>query len=225
MKLPEAGDFIDIHTHGAKAIPGIFSIDNIMAHEGRTADDVSGFAFTYGIHPWFLNIDNSQQLIKNVNDIVGHTDLLAIGEAGFDKLRGPSMDIQHTAFKMQVLISEEIKKPVVVHCVKAWDELLPVHKKLQPEMPWLIHGFRGKYELAMQLLSKGMYLSFWFDFVMRPESSNLLRSLPPGRIFLETDGAEVDIRDIYRKVSDDLGLTVDELKSILHTNFKEFFNL
>ena len=68
-------------------------------------------------------------------------------------------------------------------------------------MPWLIHGFRGNVELAKQLLSKGMYLSFWFDFIIRPESSKLVRSLPKERIFLETDGADVDIRTIYEKVA------------------------
>ena len=61
-------------------------------------------------------------------------------------------------------------------------------------MPWLVHGFRGNMELASQLLSKGMYLSFWFDFVLRTESADLLRHLPVNRLFLETDGADVDIR-------------------------------
>ena len=82
-------------------------------------------------------------------------------------------------------------------------------------MPWLVHGFRGKPDLALQLISKGMYLSFWFDFVMRPESVPLLKSVPKERFFLETDGAEVDIREIYNKVSIDLGLTVDELKGMI----------
>ena len=94
----------------------------------------------------------------------GHPESIAIGEAGFDKLRGPSPELQRKVFEEQVAISEELKKPVVIHCVRAWDELLAVHKKLKPKMPWLIHGFRGNTELAAQLLSKGMYLSFWFDF-------------------------------------------------------------
>jgi TatD DNase family protein len=123
-----------------------------------------------------------------------------------------------------VVISEEIRKPLYIHCVRAWDELLPAHKKLRPKMPWLIHGFRGNRELAMQLLSKGMYLSFWFDFIIRPESSKLVRSLPKERIFLETDGADVDIRAIYDKVAADLGLQVDELKKVLLRNFTEFFS-
>jgi Tat protein secretion system quality control protein TatD with DNase activity len=58
---------------------------------------------------------------------------------------------------------------------------------------------------------------------LRPESSDLIKSLPSGKIFLETDGADVDIRDIYKKVAKDLNLSVDELKSIIITNFKEFF--
>ena len=92
-------------------------------------------------------------------------------------------------------------------------------------MPWLVHGFRGKPDLALQLISKGMYISFWFDFVMRPESARLIRSLPKERIFLETDGSGVDIRDIYNKVSADLEITIDELKSVINKNFKEFFKL
>ena len=121
------------------------------------------------------------------------------------------------------MISEEFRKPVIIHCVRAWDDLLKAHKKLKPKMPWLVHGFRGKPYLAQQIVSKGMYLSFWFDFVMRPESVPLLKSVPKERIFLETDGAEVDIRDIYKKVSMDLGIEIDLLKDQAHKNFIDFF--
>jgi TatD DNase family protein len=92
-------------------------------------------------------------------------------------------------------------------------------------MPWMIHGFRGSIEQAEQLLSKGFYLSFWFDFALRKESTQLFRSLPKDRIFLETDGADVDIRTIYKKVAKDLDMTVDELKANIHMNFNEFFDL
>jgi TatD DNase family protein len=90
-------------------------------------------------------------------------------------------------------------------------------------MPWMIHGFRGSVELAAQLISKGMYLSFWFDFVLRPESSGLIKSMPLDRIFLETDGAVVNIRDIYKKAANDLNLSVEELKAKILSNFFVFF--
>jgi len=223
MSLPETGDYINIHTHGALKTPDIFSVENIMAHEGRAPADVSGIAYTYGIHPWFLNNENHDQLIKSVKEISGDPRIFAIGEAGLDKLKGASPDLQISTFEEQIAISEERNKPLIIHCVRAWDELLASHKKLHPEMPWLVHGFRGSVELARQLLSKGVYLSFWFDFVLRAESADLFKSLPEDRIFLETDGADVDIRDIYKKVSKDMDIDVNELKSIILSNFKEFF--
>lgn len=223
MYLPQSRDYIDIHVHGGMPAPGIFVLESLMAHEEKLPADVPGIIYTYGIHPWFLNEDNHKQLINSVKNSINHPDIIAIGEAGFDRLKGPSIELQRIAFEEQIIISEEIRKPVVIHCVRAWDELLSVLKRLKPKMHWLIHGFRGNVELADQLLSKGMYLSFWFDFVLRPESKNLLRHVPADRIFLETDGAEVDIRKIYDKVAKDLDVSVDKLKSIVLSNFNEFF--
>ena len=224
MKYPLPGDYIDIHTHGSIVNTAVFAIENLMAHEDRTPGDIAEQPCTYGIHPWHLTRETLPRLTGFVHSAAASPNLVAIGEAGFDKLRGPDPETQTRAFEAQVIISEEIGKPLYIHCVRAWDELLPVHKRLRPKMPWLIHGFRGNAELARQLLSKGMYLSFWFDFVMRPESTKLIRSLPKNRIFLETDGADTDIRLIYGKVADDLDISVDELKKVLNKNFNEFFN-
>jgi TatD DNase family protein len=219
MHLPLNGDYIDIHVHGGTPAAGIFILESLMAHEEKVPVDKPGVAYTFGIHPWFLTEDNYIQQLNTVSNIAGNPEFIAIGEAGFDKLRGPSIPLQRKVFEEQIALSEELKKPVVIHCVRSWEELLSVQKKLKPKMTWLIHGFRGNAELAIQLLSKGMYLSFWFDFVLRPNAGTLLRQLPSGRIFLETDGADVDIRAIYKKVADDLGLSVAELKSIILENF------
>jgi TatD DNase family protein len=224
MIHPLPGDYIDIHTHGSGVTSGIYAVENLMAHEQRMPVDIPERPCTYGIHPWHLEDDTANRLTDLVKIAAPSGNLIAIGEAGFDKLRGPAMLTQARVFEEQVRISEEIKKPLYIHCVRAWDELLPVHKKIRPKMPWLIHGFRGNAELAGQLISKGIYLSFWFDFIIRPESSKLIRSLPEDRIFLETDGAEIDIGLIYRKVAEDLGKNVDELKSCILNNYNNFFN-
>ena len=223
MNLPQPGEYIDIHTHDAKPAEGIFAVENLMAHENLKPEKISTRAFTAGIHPWHLNENNREQLLEYVRNIAGNPDLIAFGEAGFDKLRGPSVELQKSTFTEQVKMADENQKPLVIHCVKSWDELLAAHKNLKPVTPWLVHGFRGKKELALQLIKRGMYLSFWFDFVLRPESADLLRFLPKERIFLETDGADVDIREIYKKVSNDLAVSVDDLKNIILVNFKVLF--
>jgi TatD DNase family protein len=225
MNFPSASDYIDIHTHDALPAPGIFSVDVLMAHEGREAGSLPGIAYTYGIHPWYLDENNHNRLIARVIKMAGNEQIIGIGEAGFDKIKGPSTELQRKTFEEHIYIAEEHKKPVVIHCVRAWDELFQVHKKLKPKMPWLVHGFRGKADLAQQLIAKGMYLSFWFDFILRPESTNLIKNLPVDRIFLETDGADVDIKDIYNTVSKDLSITVDKLKTTIFLNFNKLFKV
>jgi TatD DNase family protein len=223
MNLPSPGDYIDIHNHGGRPSPGHYSIENLMAHEEMIPDMTRGVSYTYGIHPWHLTEETIGEQLDRVISYAGHENVIAIGEAGFDRLKGPETGLQQRAFEEQVVISEKCSKPMFIHCVRGWDDLLAVHKKMRPSQPWIIHGFRGKKELALQLVSKGMYISFWFDFVLSPHSSSLVKSLPAERIFLETDGSGEDISTIYWKISEDLGISVGDLKKQIHSNFKDLF--
>ncbi len=225
MNLPLPGDFIDIHTHDANPVRGYFKIETLMAHEGKNPLDIKGIAYTAGIHPWNLSEGNKNQQIEFVKSTAADISVLAVGEAGFDKLRGPSFELQREVFYEQIVIAERLKKPVIIHCVRAWDELLNAHKTLKPLKPWLIHGFRGKKELASQLISRGMYISLWFEFALRNESANLVKYLPKDRLFIETDGADLDIREIYGKIAADMGTTTEKLKTIISDNFLRFFNI
>lgn len=223
MNLPLQDDFIDIHTHGASPSAGIFSVENLMAHEKRTPVNTRGVAFTAGIHPWHMDESNCGEQLDFIRETAASPLIIAIGEAGFDKLKGPSAELQRRIFEEQLEIAADVRKPVVIHCVRSWDELLRAHKQHKPSRPWMVHGFRGKKELGLQLVGYGMYISFWFDFIVRPEASELVRAIPKDRIFLETDGADTDIREIYRKVAGDLSLSVDELKKIIFDNYKRLF--
>ena len=225
MYYPQAGDYIDIHNHDSKPVRNVFIIDNLMAHERRLPDMNSGMNYSMGIHPWFLNETNRNTLMEFVRNNAHNDSVTAIGEAGYDKLKGPSIDLQRQVFEQQAELSEEVGKPLIIHNVKAWDELIASHKRIKPFMPWLIHGFRGKKELAMQLISRNMYISFWFGFVIRPEATKLIRSLPLDRIFLETDGSGTDIKNIYKKVSQDLQISVGELKNQILLNYFNIFKI
>ena len=225
MNLPEENDYIDIHTHGAYPLSGVFSVVTLMAHEKKEPQDVAGLSYTYGIHPWYLTKDNHNEQIMNVIRMSANPLIAAIGEAGFDKIKGPPPDLQRKVFEEQVYIAEEKEKPLIIHCVKAWDELTGVYKRMKPKMAWLIHGFHGKKDLALQLISKGFYLSLWSGFSIRPESTQLIQNLPVEKIFLETDGTGTDIKDIYTKVAGDLGMNTGELKKQLLNNFFVFFGI
>jgi TatD DNase family protein len=225
MNLPLSGDYINIHNHGSKSRKGVFSIENIMAHEERIPDIEPGLSYSIGIHPWHLSETNLKEHLGKVKEYAIFDNLMAVGETGFDRIRGPALDLQRKAFEEHVKISVEHSKPVFIHCVRAWDELLASHKRLKPTTPWMVHGFRGKKELALQLISRGMYISFWIEFILRPESAELLKNIPANRIFLETDGSDEDITDVYNKVAADLEISIDEMKSVILNNFITFFKL
>jgi TatD DNase family protein len=225
MNLPSEKDYIDIHNHGGGIPPeGIFTVENLIAAEERIPDFRARNAYSIGIHPWHLeNADYSSQL-KTVEKYAGHENIIALGEAGFDRLRGPSVDLQKKVFEEQAVLAARYSKPLFIHCVRAWEELISSHKAVKPVKPWIIHGFRGKPELAKQLVIRGMYISFWFEFIVRTEASVLVRSLPADRIFLETDGSGADIREIYRKVASDLHISENELVRQIYSNFMRVFS-
>lgn len=225
MYLPKPGDYIDIHTHDASPEAGIFKVETLMAHEAKQPSKAEGMTFTAGIHPWHIDETESLRQIGFVKAAASVPDIIAVGEAGFDKLRGPSIEIQRKFFDEQVKIANEFNKPVVIHCVRKWDELFAAYERLKPQTPWLVHGFRGKKELASQLFARGMFISIWFEFALRPESAELLRFLPGEKLFLETDGADVSIQDIFKKVAVDLTISTEELRSSVFDNFFRLFNV
>jgi TatD DNase family protein len=221
--LPEQGDYINIHDHGTLAVNGVFSVDNIMVHEGREPSVIKGVAFTIGAHPWHIEEENIDRLILKVKDFSTNLNVIAIGEAGLDKLRGPAFDIQICAFEQQAEMAESVDKPMYIHCVGAWDEILDEHKKLQPKVPWIIHGFKGKKELVTQLIDKGFYLSPFVEWAIRPESTEIIRAIPTDRLFLETDGFDIDIEPVYKVVADHLNISLLNLKENIYQNFMKIF--
>lgn len=225
MIKPDKYDFINIHDHGADPHDGVFTIENIMVHEERSPGDIPGIAYSCGAHPWNIEEGNIDEQIRKVRGYASLPNVIAVGEAGFDRMRGADEVLQEKAFIAQVEISEEMRKPLFIHCVKAWDELLGCHRKMQPKMKWIIHGFRGKPELAAQLLGKDFYLSPWVEWAIRPESAVTLKSITLNRLFLETDGFDIDIEPVYRVVAEHLEIDLVALKKQLWENFDSLFHL
>ena len=223
MTGPQKDDYINIHDHGASPQKGVFTLENIMVHEDKYPEEKEGIGYSCGAHPWYLEEESIEAQIGKVRQYSSLPGVIALGEAGFDRLRGAENSLQEKAFRAHVKISEEVKKPLFIHCVKGWDELLRCNKEMNPSMPWIIHGFRGKPGLAEQLLEKGFFLSPWVEWAMGPNSVETLKSIPVNRLFLETDGFDISIEQVYRAVAEHLGLEVQILKEHLLENFNSCF--
>ena len=174
--------------------------------------------FSAGIHPWYISNHDVETQFTVLHRLIGDYRLLAIGEAGLDKLTSTPMEEQQKIFKRQVEWSEEYELPLIIHCVKAMDELLAIRKKMNPLQPWVWHGFRGKAHQAKQLIDADFYLSFGVHY-----AEEALADVPVDRLFIESDESSFDIEDILQRVSLSRGVEAEELWNKLHENIASVF--
>ena len=170
---------LDIHTHVLPEEPGAALVCIGCGPLPRE----EGHWFCAGLHPWDVTEDFDKQLDK-LEKLLANPQVAAVGECGFDTLKGPSHELQEQAFVRQVRLSEQYAKPMILHVVRDFDSVIRLRRILKPVQPWLIHGFRGGPEQMNQLYSQGILVSFGLKH--NPES---LKSVPWDRLFVETDGA------------------------------------
>jgi TatD DNase family protein len=210
--------YYNIHAHFPSRHPGEITIRNRIIRgkeeKGKRKEE-AGF-FSAGIHPWY--IEDAAVQMKQLRDLAALPEVVAIGEAGLDKLAGTPLDIQQEIFAQQAHLAGELQKPFIIHCVKAWEELIAVKKQIKPETTWIIHGFRGKPDLAEQLIRQGFRLSFGAYF--NPGSLSIAY---PNHILTETDDKAIDIQRIYRQIASALHITEDELGKQVQKNVKSLF--
>lgn len=204
--------FYNIHTH--RRTEGVVSILNTYPDEYN--DDEQGFV-SCGFHPWHVD---GKETFDSLEYIVQQPNVVAIGETGFDVLKGPSMEIQRVSFEKHIELSERYEKPLIIHCVKAWDWLLASHRKCDPKQIWIIHGFRGKPELMKQLLDKKMKFSIGEKF-----NEETVKLVPSESLFCETDDSGLDIREIYKKIAQARNINLADLIEDVAKNVKSVFRL
>ena len=182
---------LDIHTHRLAPYPeGVISL--------RTFDSplTEGQLYSAGIHPWDTTDGPSDDALVRLEKLAGNGQIVMIGECGVDPAKGGPMFRQLQILKAQIDISERLKKPLILHCVKSADMIMGLKRDLNPSQPWIIHGFRGKPQQARQLTDKGIYLSFGEKF-----NADTVMAMPDDMILAETDESIHSITEIIGALS------------------------
>ena len=206
---------IDIHTHTLPTVAGKAIIS--VSPEAFSPEPSHWYAV--GIHPWDTDkITDFTAEMDKLKQIAHHPQVVAIGEVGLDTLHGATIPQQAAIFKAQATIAETFQKPLVIHLVKAVDELLVIHQHIHPSVPWIIHGFRGKQQLAQQLLKKGFYLSFGTLFNLEA-----MRSTPNNRLLIESDEREEDVEQHCQVLALARCQSNEELRQSLDENVQKLF--
>jgi TatD DNase family protein len=149
---------------------------------------------------------------------------LAVGECGLDKRIKIPFELQQTVFERQLLLAEQYQKPVVIHCVAAFQELIAIKKRLKISIPFVIHGYSKNEQLAKELVANGCYISFGKYLLRLPQLESVFRAMPNDRFFLETDTDEQTIQEVYALAAQYKGLSVAQIKELVNTNFRKVFD-
>lgn len=207
----------DVHSHGA---PKPFAICSLTPEQfcSHPQSDQSR-PCSVGIHPWYIDSDGTEQLEK-LKSIAPRPEVIAIGEAGLDSLRGPELPLQISLLKEQIRISEELRKPLVLHLVRAWPELMKLRREMQPSQPWILHGFRGKPTILRQLSDGPNQIYFSIGEKFNPRS---VAEIPADRLLLETDESTMPIEDILEKVAETRHISPEQLHQEIRSNILRIF--
>ncbi|QTE24523.1 TatD family hydrolase [Polaribacter cellanae] len=205
---------MDIHTHKKSSAENVFSIEN----KYPTSVDFS-LPFSMGMHPWFINKNKIEEELLIVEKQLQHKSCLALGECGLDKVTEADFELQEEVFRKQVRLSEKYNKPVIIHCVKAFQEIIEIKKEIKPRQKWILHGFNKNIQVAKSLLKNGILVSFGAAIIKNEKLQKVVLEIPLDALFLETDDSEVEIQEIYQKVANIKSIEVKELQKIIKENF------
>ena len=160
---------------------------------------------------------------SELEKIIQHQNCLAIGECGLDKVIDIDLKLQKKVFISQLDIAVKFQKPVIIHCIKAFDELIEICSTYHSKIPLIIHGFNKSQQLAKQLIDKGFYISLNHS-VFKKEGFDFC-IIPIEKLFLETDNQEsILIKEVYQKAADCFHIQTDDLKEKIYSNFTTLFN-
>jgi TatD DNase family protein len=179
--------------------------------------------FSAGLHPWHIGKVNPEACFQAIELAAKQRNMLAVGECGLDRAIPTDFKIQELYFKKQTDIAVKYSKPLIIHGVRAYSDLLKFKKENKSDIPWILHGYSGNRETTMNLIRNGFYFSIGGLLLKNEKKTELIRIIPGNRIFLETDDQDITIEQIYFLASQVLGSEDGLLTETIVNNFKTIF--
>lgn len=168
--------------------------------------------FSTGVHPWFLDIPAAD---------FSHPQCMAIGETGLDRLH-PYFERQKSSFIRHIKISQKLNKPLIIHSVRSYSDILEILKKESFKGRFLLHDYNGNQKITEEFLKWNAYFGIGRKiFQKRTTLYKNLESLPHSRILIETDDSSLSIEKLYEKAKGEIKISPFQIQK----NFHDFLNL
>ena len=178
--------YLDIHSHTQHSTVDTLVIRNQYPLTADTTEP-----FSVGIHPWF--IENWELQWEALVPLAKHPNCWAIGECGLDKNITTPLPLQQEIFLKHIQLAETLELPLIIHCVKAYSEVLHLRKITKTKQLWILHGFRKNLKVAEECIAHNIALSFGKPLTYSPQLQEVYKSISPEYRFFESDDEEMSI--------------------------------
>lgn len=212
--------YIDFHTHRLPSQDIIALRSYSVGVDNMPEPIVDAEHTTAGIHPWDIlriHINNAMDSLRQIN-------VVAIGEIGLDYTIATNRELQTEIFERQLNIAYLRSLPVVIHCVRAFEDVMRLLAKYKIRRA-VFHSFTGNKMQLKRVVDAGYYVS------LSPASLGSAKTVDAikitdgsyARMFLETDNSEQFITDIYERCAMLLNTSTELLKENIYRNYITFF--
>lgn len=214
--------FINIKTHLNAVADEVIIKD--LYQDFETVEKEKHLNFAVGLHPWFIKQSNWEQEFESIKKISQLPNVKAIGECGLDKVCVTDFTFQQKVFSAQIHLANQIKKPLLIHCVRAFAEVSTALKYNKNNVPVVFHGFIKSISQARQLIGQGYYLSFGKG-IQHERIQKVIAAMPLDKIFFESDDFELPIQKVYQIAATALQIDMELLCLQLEKNAAKVFKL
>lgn len=206
--------YLDLHTHSRQKTAQVKSVFNLEKNHIAVAS-----LFSTGIHPWFIQEGKTEVMLEKIKANLSLKQAIFLGECGLDKAIETNFELQQKVFKAQLEINTAFHKPVVLHCVRSFQEIQTIIN----DFPYhfVFHAFNKGEILAQQLVSRGYYLSFGKTLFTNKKVQQAFIKTPLHKIFLETDHSHFKIEELYLKAAALKQISLAKLQTEIEQNFNK----
>ena len=211
--------FLNTHTHHLSNQSDVLELYNQFPNELN----LNAKIYSIGIHPAYINSTTIDDEIHLINHHILDKNCLAIGEIGLDKLCETDFNLQIEVFEKQIKIAEENKLPIIIHSVRAYQEILHIRKKMNLTVPFIFHGFNKNEQLLQQIIAQNCFASFGKNLLYNKNLQIIFANLSAKYFFLENDSSEIPIQEIYAFAAELRKISIEELQQQMAENWKNVF--
>lgn len=221
--MMDAYNYFDVHTHQRFASQNTLSI-YVPSYGEDISQLPSNKPFSLGLHPWDTHQIELKLWQKQYEQFYSLDNCWAVGEIGLDLYKNLKFT-NHQYLEYFFSVAKELNRPIVLHIVKTYPELLTFIKNNVNYHfhPKIFHAYHANYEVTLELINFNSYFSLGPRELKRNVSNKNLKSRIFERLLLETDDSNLSIDHSYQLASTFFDVSLKQTAEQVQRNFKTLF--